>query len=500
MEFFQYALQAITLENMLWLVIGCIIGAILGALPGMSADTGLAIFIPLTFNLEPTTALIALGAIYVTGAYGGNITAVLVNTPGTSDSVFMTIDGYPMTKNGQGLKAIGVTTFSAFFGGIVGSLCLVFTAPIIAKMAVKFGPWELFLVTMMGMVVILGMVKEGVLKGLTSAALGFLCALVGMDGMTGVSRLNFGIKPIFDSLPLLPVVLGLFAISQMLDLAASHSKSIVISDSVVKGSPFLSLKEHKSMLMNNIRSSIVGTIIGIVPGAATTAAAGISYNMAKKADEHPETFGKGNPQGLACVSAANNAEITGALIPLLTLGIPGNGTSALFLGALMVHGLAPGSQLFSRTPEIAFGMFFGLIMATFSILLIGLFGAPIYSKITKVPLSVLIPIIGSLCILGAFTYRNLFFDTILVIIFGLVGFYMLRAQFPLAPFVLTFVLGRSSELAFRRTLQITGGDITSVMFNPLALSLLLIDIFLLIWPFWGDIKHFFSKKYNNINI
>jgi putative tricarboxylic transport membrane protein len=493
MEFFQYALQACTLENLLWLVIGCVIGAILGALPGMSADTGLAIFIPLTFNLEPVTALIALGAIYVTGAYGGNITAVLVNTPGTSDSVFMTIDGYPMTKKGQGLKAIGVTTFSAFFGGMVGSLCLVFIAPPIARIAVKFGPWELFLVTMMGMVVILGMVKGGTLKGLTSAALGFLFSLTGMDGITGLSRLNFGIKPIYDGMPLLPLVLGLFAVSQMLDLAAQKSESIVITDSAIKGSPFLSIQEHLSMLWNNVRSSIVGTIIGIVPGAATTAAAGISYDMAKKSDKDPDSFGKGNPQGLACVSAANNAEVTGALIPLLTLGIPGNGTSALFLGALMVHGLAPGTQLFAKNAETVYGMFLGLIVANFAILAIGLYGAPIYSRITKVPLSILIPIIGSLCVLGAYTFRNLYFDTVLVIVFGLIGYYMNRANFPLAPFVLTFVLGRSSEMAFRRTLQITGGDFSTVIFKPLALTLLAIDIALLIWPFWGDIIAYFKK-------
>jgi putative tricarboxylic transport membrane protein len=179
------------------------------------------------------------------------------------------------------------------------------------------------------------------------------------------------------------------------------------------------------------------------------------------------------------------------------LGIPGNGTSALFLGALMVHGLAPGTQLFTRTPDTVYGMFLGLIVANFAILAIGLFGAPVYSKITKVPLSILIPIIGSLCVLGAYTFRNLYFDTVLVIVFGLIGYYMSRANFPLAPFVLTFVLGRSSEMAFRRTLIITGGDFASVMFKPLALSLLAIDFALLIWPFWGDIVNFFKKNKQN---
>ena len=240
MEFFQYALEACTFENLLWMTIGALVGSILGALPGMSADTGIAIFLPLTFNLEPVTGLITLGAIYVTGSYGGNITAVLINTPGTSDSLFMTLDGYPMTVRGEGLRAIGITTFSAFIGGMIGSLALLFIAPPLAQIAIKFGPWELFLTTLMGLIIILGLVKGGMLKGLISACLGFLCTMIGMDGITGLSRLNFGIKPIYDELPLLPVVLGMFAVSQVLALAADKSETIAISKSSMQGSPFLS--------------------------------------------------------------------------------------------------------------------------------------------------------------------------------------------------------------------------------------------------------------------
>ena len=383
MEFLEYSLEALNFTNMLWLTIGAVIGAILGALPGMSADTGIAIFLPLTFNLEPVTGLITLGAIYVTGSYGGNITAVLINTPGTSDSLFMTLDGYPMTLRGQGLRAIGITTYSAFFGGMVGSLALLFIAPPLAQIAIRFGPWELFLTTMMGIVIIVGLSKGGMLKGLISACLGLLCALIGLDGITGMPRFNFGIHAIYDSLPLLPVVLGMFAVSQVLALAAERTETIAIDKSAIRGSPFLSLKDHASMLINNIRASIIGTIVGIIPGAGTTVAAGISYNIAKS-DKHPETFGKGNEQGLACVSAANNAVVGGSLVPLLTLGIPGNGTSALF-GWPFNTRFMPGTQLFTK-PETVYGLFFGLILAQFFIILIGLFGAPFYAKVTNVPL------------------------------------------------------------------------------------------------------------------
>jgi putative tricarboxylic transport membrane protein len=346
----------------------------------------------------------------------------------------------------------------------------------------------------MGLIIILGLVKGGMMKGLISASLGFLATMIGMDSITGLSRLNFGIKPIYDEMPLLPVVLGMFAVSQVLALAADKTETISIDKSAIKGSAFLSLKDHISMLFNNIRASIIGTIVGIIPGAGTTVAAGISYNLAKKGDKHPETFGKGNDQGLACVSAANNAVVGGSLVPLLTLGIPGNGTSALFLGGLLIHGLAPGTQLFTKTPETVYGLFFGLIVAQFFILLIGLFGAPIYAKVTKVPVSILIPIVGSLCILGAYTYRNAMFDNFLIIFFGIIGYYMTKADIPMAPFVLAFVLGKSTEIHFRRTMLLTGGDLSTVAFTPLALSLLAIDLIFLISPFWGDIKAYLNRN------
>ena len=497
MDILQYAMQCFTVTNFMWLVIGAVIGAILGALPGMSADTGIAIFLPLTFNLEPVTGLIVLGAIYVTGSYGGNITAVLINTPGTSDSLFMTIDGYPMTVRGEGLRAIGVTTWSAFFGGIVGSVALLFIAPPLAELATSFGPLELFLTTLMGIVIIVGLVKDGMLKGLISASLGLLCAMIGFDRVSGISRFNFGIDQIYDTLPLLPVVLGMFAVSQVLALVADKAETITIGDEAIKGSVHLSWKDHLSMLKNNTISSIIGTIVGIIPGAGTTVAAGISYNIAKKTDKHPETFGKGNEQGLACVSAANNAVVGGSLVPLLTLGIPGNGTSALFLGGLLIHGLTPGNALFTKHPATVYGLFFALLLAQFFILLIGLFGAPVYSKITKLPISILIPIVGVLCILGAYTFRNLAFDTVLILVFGLIGYYMIKAEFPMAPFVLAFVLGKGVELHLRRTITLYGDTIWTEITKPLPMALLIIDLVFLFSPFLEDLYRWVKKNKGN---
>lgn len=494
MDFLNYGLEVLNFTNILWLVIGAFVGAVLGALPGQCATTGIAMFIPLTFNLEPVTALITLGAIYVMGSYGGNITAILINTPGTSDSFFMTFDGYPMTRRGEGLRAIGISTISAFIGGMIGIFALLTIAPPLAQVAYKFGPLEKFLTMTMGLVIIISLSKDKMLKGLLSACIGFLCSMIGIDIISGITRFTFGINQIYDGLPLIPVILGMFAVSQVLALVAEKGETIAVDRSAIHGSVFISFKDLLSMKVNNIRASIIGTLVGIIPGAGTTVAAGISYDLAKKSDPHPESFGKGNEQGLASVSAANNAVVGGSLIPLLTLGIPGNGTAAVFLGGLYIHGLAPGTKLFTTDAKQIYGLFWGLILAQFFILIIGFYGAPIYEKVTRVPTNILIPIVGCVCILGAYVFRYQSFDALLILFFGIVGYYFRKADIPMIPFILAYILGQGTEMQLRRTLFLMEGRIGSVLLQPLPLALLTIDLLFLISPFWGNIKKHFTKK------
>ena len=451
MELLSYFTQLFTPETLLWITIGATVGVILGALPGMSATTGITIFMPLTFSLPPVTALSALGAIYVTGAYGGNITAVLINTPGTSDSLFMAWDGYPMTLKGQGLKAIGVTTITSFAGGVIGCLALLLIAPQLAKIAV------------------------------------ILCSMIGLDNMTAESRFSFGIPAIADELPMIPLVLGMFAISQVFILVAENRASVVIGNESLKGSPWLSGKELKQLSFETLRSSVIGTVVGIIPAAGTTIAAGLSYNLARRADPDPASFGKGNPKGLAVTSASNNAVVGGSMVPLLTLGIPGNGTSALFLTGLYIHGLAPGNKLFTDNAQLAYGLIFAFLLANVFILVFGMFGARIFAKITKLPSNILIPVIAGLCVLGAYSYRCLASDLVITMVFGVIGYYMMRAQVPVAPFVLAFVLGRTAELNLRRSMLLMKGHVMETVFQPLPLVLILIDVIMLIAPFWGDI-------------
>lgn len=495
LAFLQYGFEVFNFTNISWLLIGSVVGVVLGALPGLSPSIGIAIFIPLTFNLDPGTALIVLGAIYVLGSYGGNITAVLINVPGTADSFFMTFDGYPMTVRGEGLKALGITTLSAFVGGMVGVILLMFIAPPLALFAVKFGPLEKFLTMTMGLLVIISLSKDKMFKGFISACVGFLCSMVGLDVITGQPRFTFGIDQIYEGFPLVPVALGIFAMSQLFSLIAEKSKKgITIDKSTIHGSVFLKIHDIIAMGFNNIRASLIGFIVGVIPGAGTTVAVSISYDLARKSDPHPETFGKGNEQGLASVSAANNAVVGGSLVPLLTLGIPGNGTSAIFLGGLIIHGLVPGPKLFTTDIEHVYSLFWGLIVAQFLILVFGFYGTPIYEKVTRVTNSIVIPIVTVLCILGAYVFRYQLFDLLLIIFFGMIGYYIRKTHIPIIPFILAFILGRSTEMELRRALYLMEGRAFSVLIRPLPLVLLAIDLLFVISPFWSDIKKYFKRN------
>lgn len=494
--YLEYLLEVLTPVNLLWLTLGSLIGAFLGALPGMSADTGIAMFLPITFTMEPLTGLITLCAIYTSASYGGNITGVLLNTPGTSEAMYMAMDGYPLTLKGEGRKAVGITTYAAFFGGIVGALTLLFLSPFVAHFALKFGPLELFLTTMLGLTIVVGLSKGGAVKGTLSACLGLLCALIGVDNFLDIPRFNFGFQELYDGLPLLPTVLGMFAVSQLLIMAAENKESVVPKGQEnATGSPFLKVKEMLSLGWVTLRSSIIGTVVGIIPAASTAVAVGISYGISKAEDPHPEGFGNGSKKGLATSSSAHGAITGGSLVPLLTLSIPGNATAALFLGGLTIHGLAPGTQLFSTHSHIVYPMMIALVLAQFFILLIGLFGANFFCSLTRIPTSVLLPVVGCFSILGAYIFRYLNFDMILVLICGVVGYYFKCTGIPPAPFVLAFVLGAQAETRWRYTTALAGSTgFWNLFLRPVPIVLFLINVIFLIAPFWSDMKKKLFKK------
>ena len=479
--------------NLMWLTIATVIGIIIGAIPGLTAGMALVLFIPLTFHFPHGTALMILAALYTSASYGGDITAILINTPGTPDSIFMTIDGHPMALKGQAAKALGLSTMAAFIGGLLGAASLLWLAPVLANWAMIFGPMEMFLTSMLGITIIIGICKENMLMGMISAMLGFIMSMVGMDQFSGLYRLTLGQLAVAEGLPLGPVMLGLFAVSQVLIMVDEGKEKIAEEAGNVSGSLFPSLKEGVGYLWNAIRSGVIGTIVGIIPAAGSTIACGISYNEAKRTSKHPETFGHGEPHGLVSVSAANNGVVGGSLVPLLTLGIPGNGTSAIFLGGLIIHGLKPGQELFTKHADIAGTLLIGMFFCQLWMLILGLGGAKLWAKVTKIRTSVMVPIIMVFCVIGAFASRSLVFDMILMMIFGYIGYFFEKVRVPLAPFVLGFVLGPLAEVELRRALLITN-NVTATMFQPLNLILLIMNILFLLSPFFPDIKKLLNRS------
>lgn len=484
LNYMEYAMNIFQMQNFLWLVFGAVIGITLGALPGLNGGLAVAVLLPLTYNLDPVVGLIMLGSVMSTSSFGGNITAILLNTPGTSDSLFMVLDGYPMTLKGKGTRGIIISTVSSFIGGTIGILALIFIAPPLAQIAIKFGPLEMFLISLLGIVIIVSLSKGNMLKGGISACIGFFAAVVGTDVYTGVQRYTFGFVEVADSLPLIPTVIGLFAVSQMFALMVDKRESIVTgSIDKRKNTDKISLPELITLKWHIIRSSIIGTIIGIIPAAGSTVACGLSYDIAKKTSDTPEKFGKGSEAGLAAASAANNAVFGGSLVPLLTLGIPGTGMAIFFLTALLVHGIYPGVQLFTQHADVVYTFMFAMLFCQLFILAAGLFGGRFFAKITVVPTKILVPCILVLAILGAYAGRYLMFDLYLLIGFGILGYFLTRVNVPLAPFVLSFVLGPIIETQFRRALQILSSDMITAVTKPLPLVLILINIALLVMPF-----------------
>lgn len=465
-------------QTLLWLVIGTVIGTLIGAMPGLTGTMGVAIFIPITFALDPGTALVLLGSVYVAATYGGNLTAILIRTPGTPDSFFMTLDGYPMVQQGKASQALAITTVGAVIGGLTGVIVLLLIAPPLSQIALIFGAAEIFLVTLLGIIIIVSLAKGNMMRASLSALLGFLFATIGIDKSTGEERFTGGTIELYDGFNVIPVVIGLFAFSQVLNLIESN-RSFAKFAGKIKGTG-LSGREFIRCLPAALKSGIIGTFVGIIPAAGSLVASGASMNEAKRVDKEPETFGKGNPRGLMAVSSANSGVVGGSLVPLLTLSIPGNATSAVFLGGLMVHGMRPGVELFSVNADSVYQLIFGMGVATLLLLFVGFFFARYAAKVTTVPIPVLVSIIIVLTVLGSFTIANSFFDVGVMVAFGLLGYLFEKMNIPAAPLVLAFILGPIAEEQLRRFIALSGDNPLAAIANPLTIGIILLDLFVLI--------------------
>lgn len=456
------ALVALQFQNIALALGGAILGTLLGALPGVSATLGIALLVPVTFAMSPVAALVFLGAVYCGAIYGGSISGILLNVPGTPAAVATMLDGYQMAKQGKGGTALGIDIISSLVGGQVGVLVLLFGAPIVATFALEIRSAEFFWIVIFAMSTVGAIGANSPLKGIIAAALGLAIGVIGSHPMSGTLRFTFGQPALYEGVPVVTALVGLFSISQVLILA--EGKGMESHMNVPKIGTLWPGKELLWQLKNTIlRSSVIGTIIGLIPGAGADIAAFIGRNEARRYSKTPELFGKGAPEGVAAAEAANNAVVGGSLIPMLTLGIPGNAVTAALLGGLLIHGLIPGPLLFTEAPDVLYPFIFSLFLANIFFAIVAFAGLKYVAKVVLVPQGIVAPVVASLAIIGAYSFRNMGFDIWIMFAMGLFGYLLRKADYPLAPIILGIILGPMAEENLDRVMTLAEAHNLSLM-------------------------------------
>lgn len=484
---------ALKLINIFTALVSVATGIVVGSLPGLSAAMGVALLIPITFGMPAETALIALAGVYCGAMYGGSISAILLHTPGTSSAAATAIDGYPMTLKGEAGKALATATVASFTGGIISSIALYTLSPPLARLALQFGPTEYFWLSIFGLTIIAGVSSKSMLKGLISGAFGLALSTIGMDPMLGVARFTFGRNELLQGLPFTATLIGLFSMSQVLLLAEKQIKEKQ-KIKEVKDRIFLTKGEFKRIMPISLWSGLVGTVVGILPGAGGTIASFIGYNEAKRFTKDKDAFGTGIIEGVAGPEAANNAVTGGSLIPTLTLGIPGNSVTAILLGGLVIQGLRPGPDLFTIHGKITYTFFAGFVVVNILMLMLGLFGVRHFAKVSKVKDSVLIPIIFALSVIGSYSITNNMMDVWIMFVFGIIGYFVKKFNLNPAAIVLALILGPIGETGLRRTLIISKGDYTALLNSTISWVLMIIAALSLLTPLMLNILDKRKKK------
>ncbi|WP_026075696.1 tripartite tricarboxylate transporter permease [Noviherbaspirillum massiliense] len=469
-------------QNTGLMFIGILLGIVVGVLPGLGGPNGVAILLPLTFSMNPTSAIILLSCIYWGALFGGAITSVLFNIPGEAHSVATTFDGYPLAQQGKAGQALTSAFTGSFIGALFGVLVITFLAPLVAKFALRFGPPEFFAVYFLTFCSFIGMGKEPKAKIIIAMCLGFALAAVGMDTISGQLRMTFDIPELLRGFDFLVAVIGLFGISEILmtmeeGLAFKGKKAAIDLKVVLK--TWATLPRY---FMTLLRSSAIGCWLGITPGGAT-AASFMGYGVAKRFAKDPDSFGKGNIEGVLAPETAAHAAGTSALLPMLALGIPGSATAAVLLGGLMIWGLQPGPLLFVEQKEFVWGLIASMYLGNLSGLIIVLASVPLFAAILRIPFSIIAPAILVVCAIGAYTVNNAPFDIWLMLIFGVIGYVFKKLSYPLAPMVLALVLGSRAEDAFRQSMLASGGSIGIFWENGLVGTIMTLAVAGLAWSF-----------------
>jgi len=487
MEIFTYMIQGfsdiVQIGPLVAIVLGVITGVAVGAMPGLSPAMGVALLLPFTFQLPPLIGLVLLCSVYLASNYGGSITAIAINTPGTPSAVVTAFDGYPLNRMGKTGIAMGHSLVSSVVGGIIGIIILIIFAQPLAMVAIQMHPAEYFALAVFGLTTVASLGGDHWGKAFLAALFGLLITTVGIDPIGGVRRYTFGVRFLFDGFALIPALIGLFALSELfmkLEYDMKGNSDVTIEDRSANDR-WPSIKEYWAVKRTTVQSAVMGTLIGIFPGAGSAIASFISYDFAKRTSKNSESFGKGQPEGVAAAEAANSASVGGALVPLLTLGIPGSAATAVLIGALLIHDLVPGPQLFRDSPDIVYGIFASLLIANIAILFVGFGGSKLWMQVIKLKPAILTPIILTVSFIGSFSVQNSMFDVAACFGFGILGWILRRYKFPVSPIVLGMVLGTLAEENFRRAVLMGG---YSVFFTrPATLILLFLSVASFAVPF-----------------
>lgn len=459
---------------MFMICVGTLAGIIIGALPGLTATMGVALLVPLTFGRPPIESLSMLMGIYSGAMYGGAISAILVRTPGTPAAAATVMEGYPLAKRGEAGRAMSMALFASFFGGIVGVTIMTFASPLISSVALEFGPVEYFALALFGLSVIVAISGRSLVKGLMAGFFGLLISSVGFDPISGYPRYTFGLMELMEGPPFIPTLIGLFAVSEVFNEVMKTAKPVPISAKLDQYLP--TVKDIKTCFKVLCRSSLIGTFVGSIPGAGGDIAAFISYGEAKRISKTPEKFGTGMLEGLAASESANNSCQGGAMIPLLSLGVPGDAVTAVLLGAFTIQGLQPGPMLYKEHLDLVYTIFASMVVAQFAMQFIGMAGIRAFAKVILIDRGILTPSIFVLSMVGAYAMRGNVFDVYITLFFGLLGFVMMRYDFPLSPILLALILGPMAEANLRRAMVISGGDPSILVSRPIAVALMLLAV------------------------
>lgn len=461
---------------------GVIFGVIIGVLPGLGAVIALTLFLPFTFAMDQVPAIVLLLSLYAATIYGGSVTAILINTPGVPSSAATALDGFPLAKQGKAGLALGWATIASVFGGLFSVVVLIIAAPELANFAVRFTPIETTSMIILGLTTVAVVAKGSILKGLMAASLGLFLATIGSDPMTGITRFAFGNFQLSAGIGLVPVIVGLFALTEVFSRAGEKGESSTLDIAGNSGMFIPPWGEWRPRVWVLLKSSMIGTFVGALPGAGATIASFISYGEAKRSSPRKENFGKGEPDGIVASESANNAVTGGALVPTMALGIPGDAVTAIMMSTLLIHGISPGVRLFKDNPEVVFAAFLSLAVINLMLLVTGLLGARVFTKLLKAPEKLLMPAVLVLSIVGSYAVRHNMFDVAVAIVAGIVGFFLRRFGFPIAPVVIGMVLGGRFEENLRQALILTDGSFWPFLQRPISLTFLVLVLVFVLTP------------------